>query len=446
MSLIQFINSQGFNTVSDSQRKMETEWLQWYQGFVKEFHSYNVWNGKKYIGMQRFYLGMAKYISEDWANLLLNEKVKIAAGTQMDKVLESVFEQNNFLVKANQLIEQAFALGTGAFVEYLSNDQVVIDYARADMIYPLSWENGYISECAFASERTVDEKSMYYVQMHMLENGYYLIKNFMVDKDSGKELDLPDNIAPIIYTGSTEPLFQIVTPNITNNLDLDSPLGMSIYGNALPQLKGCDLVYDSYINEFMLGKKRIMVQESASQSMLDESGIKHPIFDSNDVAYTVYTGESGTDPIKEINMTLRINEHDMAMQKALDLLSLKCGMGSDRYKFDGSGIKTATEIFEGKSDLQQSVSKHSLVIKSALTGLVRSIGFLSNTNVVDLKITLDDSVFRSPQAERKQDTADVAMGIMSHAEYRSKWYGETIEQAEKNLPVQEDGQIGGGGE
>ena len=62
----------------------------------KEFHSYNVWNGKKYIGMQRFYLGMAKYISEDWANLLLNEKVKIAAGTQMDKVLESVFEQNNF--------------------------------------------------------------------------------------------------------------------------------------------------------------------------------------------------------------------------------------------------------------------------------------------------------------------------------------------------------------
>ena len=105
----------------------------------------------------------------------------------------------------------------------------------------------------------------------------------------------------------------------------------------------------------------------------------------------------------------------------------------DRYKFDGSGIKTATEIFEGKSDLQQSVSKHSLVIKSAITGLVRSIGFLSNTNVVDLKITLDNSVFRSPQAERKQDTADVAMGIMSHAEYRSKWYGETIEQAEKNF-------------
>ena len=75
-----------------------------------------------------------------------------------------------------------------------------------------------------------------------------------------------------------------------------------------------------------------MVQESASQSMLDESGIKHPIFDSNDVLTQVYTGESGTDPIKEINMTLRINEHDMAMQKALDLLSLKCGMGSGQIQ------------------------------------------------------------------------------------------------------------------
>jgi len=442
MSIIKFINDQGYNTVTDSQREMTDEWLQWYEGFVKEFHSYNVWNGKKNIGMQRFYLGMAKYVSEDWANLLLNEKVKIAAGTQMDAVLAKVFEQNNFLVKANQLIEQAFALGTGAFVEYLANEQVAVDYIRADMIYPLSWENGYVSECAFASERTQDEKSTYYVQMHTLENGYYTIKNYLVDSDSGKELELPENLEPIVYTGSPEPLFQIVTPNIVNNVDLDSPLGISIYGNALPQLKGCDLVYDSYINEFMLGKKRIVINQSATQILMEESGIEVPIFDTNDVAFTALTFEGG-DPIREINMTIRTEEHEVALQKTLDLLSLKCGMGSGRYKFDGSGIKTATEIFEGKSDLQQSVSKHSLVIKSALMGLVRSIGFLTNTNVVDLKITLDDSVFRSPQAERKQDITDVSMGIMSHAEYRSKWYGETIEQAEKNLPKQEEEQLGG---
>ena len=154
MGIKEFIERLGYHTRTQEQEKKILEWADWYEGFVKEFHSYKVWNGKKYIGMQRFYLGMAKYVSEDWANLLFNEKVKIAAGDQMDKVLSYVFEQNNFYVKANQLIEQAFALGTGAFVEYLSSEGVVIDYVRADMIYPLSWENGYVKECAFASERT----------------------------------------------------------------------------------------------------------------------------------------------------------------------------------------------------------------------------------------------------------------------------------------------------
>ena len=149
MGIKEFIERLGYRTRTTEQEKKIQEWADWYEGFVKEFHSYKVWNGKKYIGMQRFYLGMAKYVSEDWANLLFNEKVKIAAGDQMDKVLSYVFEQNNFYVKANQLIEQAFALGTGAFVEYLSAEGVVIDYVRADMIYPLSWENGYVKECAY---------------------------------------------------------------------------------------------------------------------------------------------------------------------------------------------------------------------------------------------------------------------------------------------------------
>ena len=440
MGIREFLQRLGYNTRSKEQEQKIAEWQDWYEGFVKEFHSYTVNNGKKLIGMQRFYLGMAKYVSEDWANLLFNGKVKIAAGDQMDKVLDYVFEQNNFYVKANQLIEQAFALGTGAFVEYLSAEGVVIDYVRADMIYPLSWENGYIKECAFASERT-DGTSSYYIQVHEIENGQYIIKNYMVDAESGKEIDLPDNIEPTVPTGSTEPLFQIITPNIVNNVDMNSPMGISIYGNALPQLKGVDLVYDSYVNEFMLGKKRIMIQESATQSIMDEMGTSHPIFDSNDVAFTAYPG-SGGDPIKEISMTLRSSEHEVAMQRALDMLCLKCGLGTGRYKFDGTVQVTATQIIMNKDDLRQSVNKHQLVTKSVLIGLVNAISFLTQTPIVDLNITFDDSVFRSLQSEREQDMRDLALGVMTKEEYRAKWYGETIEQAKKMLPIEEEPVMG----
>lgn len=30
----------------------------------------------------------------------------------------------------------------------------------------------------------------------------------------------------------------------------------------------------------------------------------------------------------------------------------------------------------------------------------------------------------------------LSMGVMRHEEYRAKWYGETEEQAKKNLPEQ----------
>ena len=90
--------------------------------------------------------------------MLLNEKVAIKAG-KYSKRLAEILNYNNFRVQGNRLIEKAFALGTGAFVEYLNADgQVIIDYIRADMIYPLSWDNGDITECAFGTVKMLNGK------------------------------------------------------------------------------------------------------------------------------------------------------------------------------------------------------------------------------------------------------------------------------------------------
>jgi len=51
----------------------------------------------------------------------------------------------------------------------------------------------------------------------------------------------------------------LIDLNIANNMDLDSPMGIAVFANAIDQLKGIDITYDSYVNEFILGKKRIFV-------------------------------------------------------------------------------------------------------------------------------------------------------------------------------------------
>lgn len=142
-----------FNVASDDTYNHIDEWLDWYQNDVEKFHKYSVYNGVVMTKQDRYKLGMAKTVSEDWANLLLNEKVAIHAGGY-DARLTEILRANNFQTRANQLLELSFALGTGAFVEYKNAEgDVVIDYIRADMIYPLAWDNGDVTECAFGTPK-----------------------------------------------------------------------------------------------------------------------------------------------------------------------------------------------------------------------------------------------------------------------------------------------------
>lgn len=227
----EYLVQKGYHAVPDETYDHIDEWLEWYQNDVEKFHHYKLYNGAVMTNQERYKLGMAKTVCEDWANLLLNEKVSIKAGKYSEQ-LSKILRYNNFSKQGNQLIEKAFALGTGAFVEYKdANGRVIIDYIRADMIYPLSWDNGDITECAFGTSRMLDGKEVIYLQLHRFgktEDGendkQYYIENVYIDAKSGKETDTPEDIEELVSTGSTEPLFQIVAPNICNNIDLDSPL------------------------------------------------------------------------------------------------------------------------------------------------------------------------------------------------------------------------------
>lgn len=417
----EYLMKNKYTTASDDTYNHIDEWLEWYQNDVTKFHTYKIFNGTTTTSHKRYRLGMAKKICEDWANLLLNEKVAIKAGSY-SKRLEEILSENNFLVRANQLIEVAYALGTGAFVEYKDkDDNVVIDYIRADMIYPLSWDNGDITECAFCTTKVMDGKETIYLQIHRLgkENDgeapdMYYIENKYVDVESGEEIVVPETIAELIKTGSDKPLFQIITPNIFNNIDLDSPLGISVYANSIHQLKGCDLVYDSYMNEFVLGRKRILVPASAAKMRMEKEGITEPTFDANDTVYYQMAGDRGNDlTLTEIDMSIRATEHELGIQRSLDILSLKTGLGTGRYQFDSSGVKTATEVISDKSDLYQNRQKNAIIINTAIVNMVSVIAFLDTGSEVDATVDFDDSIIEDTNTTIDKNIKLVQGGLRS---------------------------------
>lgn len=445
----QYLRDNDYNTVSDETFSHIDEWMEWYQGEVKKFHKYRVYNGVKKVECKRLSLGMAKKVCEDWANLILNEKVSIKAG-QYGSRLNDILEANNFRVQANQLIEIAYALGTGAFVEYKNSDNIIIDYIRADMIYPLSWENGIITECAFGSYEVKHGCDVIYLQIHRLgrkEEGEiqeeYYLENHLIDADSGKDLEWDKDMAKIVATGSTTPLFQIIMPNIKNNIELDSPMGISVYANGIDQLKGCDIVYDSYINEYVLGKKRIIVPESAAKIQMTREGTAEPVFDPDDTVYYAMPGDRQNDmKLTENNMEIRAQDHELGIQRALDLLSLKCGMGTGRYQFTSSGVKTATEVISDKSDLFQNLKKNELPISAAVIGMVKAIAFLDGYQEVKPTVDFDDSIIEDSNATIDRNIKLVQESLRSKLTAIMEIYKCSEKEAEQELRrIAQDSQI-----
>lgn len=441
-----YLAKQGYTLPGKEMRKLQDLWLNWYKGFVEKEHTYNLYTGQDIIPCRRRALGMAKVVCEDFGSLLVNEHVQITADG-FDE-LADILKDNRFGTRMNRLAELTMALGTGAVVEFLDEEKKpVIDYIRADKVYPLSWDNEDVSECAFASKKVVDKEDgkteeVTYIQIHRKEKGGWKIKNVCLNS-AGEEVALPAGMAeesPV----SPVPLFQIVRPNTVNSADLDSPLGASVYADALEQLMDCDIVWDSYINEFVLGKKRILVPMSLSTIQThkpgeDGSETLDPIFDTNDTLFYVYESDTAEKPI-ELDMNLRTAEHDTGLQRAIDMLSKKCGLGMGRYKVESGNVKTATEVISAKSDLYQSLKRHEKTFGDAIIGMVRALAWMMKKSPdLDVSVKFDDSIIEDENATLDRCVKMVTNGLMSRVEAIMRLENVDEEEAKRRyaLIVQE---------
>ena len=284
-----------------------------------------------------------------------------------------------------------------------------------------------------------------------MENGEYVIRNVVFRCESGspegtelseeewKQLKPFKTLAKETKTGSADPQFVIDRLNITNNADESNPMGLAIFANSIDVLKKLDIEYDSYCNEFELGRKRIFVKP---ELLTNEDG--SPAFDPSDsVFYSMPEDDNNKEGLlKEVDMSLRTEQHSKAINDDLNYLSLKCGFGTDRYQFGVSGVKTATEIISENSDMYRMIKKHEILLEDAMKQLIQIIirlGIVLRNPLnleTDIVIDFDDSIIEDKETERNRDRQDVSMGVMSHAEYRAKWYGETLEEAAKKLPEQ----------
>ena len=464
MTVIDKLKELGYTTIPEEFYQRVDDWRSWYQGNVKGFHRYKRYNGNKKVNAQRATLGMGKKVCEDWANLLMNEKVKITLeGKAEQEFIDRIFTQNNFAVKANEMQEMKSALGTVAYIPRVVNygmlstgepvpgnaTDIALDYVTIDHIFPLTWQNGYITECAFDSIVTRSGKNYLYLQIHRKdEYGFYVIENsiYRIENENLSDALLKDvpgfeRIPPVVHTGSDKRQFVIDRLNIANNLDYLLPVGIPVFANAVDVLRGIDCAYDCYVNEFENGPLILAVKMAATKW---EDG--QPSIDDNDRRfYLLEEDATGGNVITPISPQLRTAQLNVGLQDMLNLLSSKCGFGETYYRFNGGSVATATQVISENSTMFRTIKKHETVLEQVLIELCRILLRLGNIAMnanlkedVEISIDFDDSIIEDKATNFARDMQLLGAGIMNDYEFRMRWMNEDEETAKAALPKMQD--------
>lgn len=353
-----------------------------------------------------FRMGMAKAVCAELAGLVWNEGADIHITTKSDddtleRYVKGILDDNAFYEKMQELIEQCAALGGAAMKEYvkvkrdddgnaiMGTERVMIDYCMADQFVPTAWDNAKVTEAVFVSRKAKDGMYWTRLEWHEWDGDTYIITNdlYGTRQLENQNQDILGYWYPLDaaekflepkteINGLTTSLFSYFRVPSANNIDDNSPLGISVYGNAFDTLHALDICYDSFIREFRLGKKRIIVPAQSVRTVIDpETGETRRYFDANDEAYeALATDDPDKLKIQDNSLELRVEEHVQAINALLSVLCLQVGFSAATFSFDvKDGLKTATEVISENSKTYKTIRTFHNQILPAVENVCRNI-------------------------------------------------------------------------
>ena len=470
-------------------------WKYLYRGLYKDWHIIDAPTIKNPNARRElFRLNTAKAVCAELAGLVWGEECEIRVSSSgwteqkdengvvtnpdpLNAFVTEVLRQNAFHEKAQELIEQGLALGGAAVKvwrdarrdregnEVPDSGVIRLGYCMADQFIPTAWDNAKVTEGVFISRQA---KGGYYytrLEWHKWDGMTYTVRNDLYRSEiqrgaaAGQNQDILGIRVPlaeafpwldeetVVPVG--ESLFSYWRTPIANNIDDNSPLGVSIYANALETLHAIDICYDSFVQEFRLGKKKIIVPARMLRSVADpNTGEMRRYYDPNDEVFVGMAGnDAGTDDIHEITVELRVEEHVAALNALLSVLCLQLGFSANTFSFDREGgLRTATEVVSENSKTYKTVKTVQNQITPALEHMVRNIidvaalyGMTWNGQSIEalaaggyeVRVTFDDGVTQDRTTNLNEGVMLVGAGLLSKFTFLTdRKYGQGLTEKE----------------
>lgn len=409
-------------------------------------------NRSPWVGKEIQSANLAPAIASELARLVtLEMKSEITGGASAGYLNERY--QRKVLKDIRRYVEYGCAKGGLIFKPYVTGQGLEVQFVQADCFFPLAFDSsGRITQCVFTEQFRKGKRIFTRLEVHTLQESHIRITNraFVATNDYslGSEVGIStvdrwSELAPdIILEGADRLLFGYFKIPLANADDSDSPLGVSVYSRAVELIREADRRYSNICWEYEGTQLAVHLATSLLTYNKENDRFEYPGGKARLYRNLDYNMGATDKPFietfsPEIRDTALFNGFNNQLKLIEFNSCLAYGTLSDPQNID----KTATEIKTSKQRSYVMVSDTQMALQDALEDLVYAMNFWAVLyNLIpagsdyEISFVWDDSIIVDAELERQQDRLDVGMGVMKLEEYRAKWYGETLEEASKNLP------------
>lgn len=303
-------------------------------------------------------INFAKAICSETARLaMLGTKITIDGSTRAEWLQKQI---DGIYFKLRDWVEYGCAYGTVV----LKPNGTSVDLVLPGNFIVTDQSNGKVTGIIFVNRETSGDGKKYYTRLEyhrFLEDGLYAISNkcYVADTESehGKSIAIektPWNglLEEALIQNVEEPMYGVLKMPHANNVDIDSPLSLAIFSDAIEELKDLDVAYSRNSEEINDSSRTVLLDSdrllpSAGNKVKNTlSGFERAKEDMKLPKYVrAVNGTTADEIYHEINPNLNTDTRLTGINALLSQIGYKIGYSNGYFVFnEKTGMATATQV------------------------------------------------------------------------------------------------------
>lgn len=357
--------------------------------------------------------------------------------------------------KLNRQFEQGLASGSMIIKPYPRNGNIYFDLAMGWDVYPIAFDDdGNLSDVIFVDSYKDGEHIYTRLERHTLQDNSVKITNrcFVRSQKDGQDSNTlgeetaltdvqqwADLQSEITIEDAGGMLFGFFKAATANSVDVNGPMGISVYAKAVKTIQQADLQYSRMLWEYEGTELAVHVDVNAlNEKTNGTNSNERDVAHLRDRLYRKI--DLGHDDTYEVfSPAIRDSAYATGLNILLMRIEDQCGVSRGTVSDANAEARTATELKILKERTYNTIHSNQMALERCLKDTLRAVNVyadiyeLSPSGEYDTSFEWDDSIITDTTQQLNERMELYSNKMISRVEMRMWYFGETRAQAQKAI-------------